>query len=366
MHDRRDQVIAAQQRTAPTTNDGWQAALRPTTFDDYIGQKEIIESLRLSVRAARRGDWTLDHFLFSGPPGVGKTSLAQVIARELDQKLVVTSAPSLSHRGELAALLTSLLPGNVLFVDEIHRLPVVLQEILYTAMEDFAITLTDASGRGGSITLPLTPFTLLGATTRVGQLTPPLLDRFGFHWQLRHYDIADLMVIIARAAALLRIAIDHAGCLEIARRSRGTPRIANRLLRRVRDLAIMATEERGMHAIHALRHGRRSDVICMIDGPLAAAALTRLKVDDAGLDGVDRDYMKVIAAHDGRAVGIEAIAASLHAPRTTLEDVVEPLLLRLGMVVRTSRGRMLTESGRRHLDSSNLAGPSRALSVLPK
>ncbi len=318
----------------------WQAALRPRTFDEYIGQRELIDNLRISVRAARENGWPLDHFLFAGPPGLGKTTLAHVIATELGVNLHVTSGPAIDHKGMLASLLTSLGERDALFIDEIHRLTPIVEENLYPAMEDFKFDLFIGDGpHAKAVTMPLPRFTLLGATTRMGLLSAPLLDRFGFHWQLRYYEPADMTAIVQRSAHLIGVPIDADGATEIARRSRGTPRIANRLLRRVRDFA--AVEGDGS-----------------IRGPIAASALDRLAVDHAGLDALDRAYLSVICERfDGGPVGIEAIAASLSEERGTLEEVVEPFLLQVGFIARTPRGRVATAAGYGHM---GLAAPARA------
>jgi Holliday junction DNA helicase RuvB len=318
----------------------WQAAIRPRTFDEYIGQRELVENLKVSVRAAKQGGWTLDHFLFAGPPGLGKTTLAHVIANELGVNLHVSSGPAIDHKGMLASLLTSLGEGDALFIDEIHRLAPVVEENLYPAMEDFRFDLFVGDGpHAKAMTMQLPRFTLLGATTRMGLLSAPLLDRFGFHWQLRYYDLPDMHAIVKRSASLIAVSIDEAGCAEIARRSRGTPRIANRLLRRVRDFA--AVEGDGS-----------------IDHAIAASSLDRLAVDHAGLDALDRAYLAVICERfDGGPVGIEAIAASLSEERGTLEEVVEPFLLQVGFIARTPRGRVATAAGFAHV---GLAAPSKA------
>ena len=310
----------------------WQAALRPRTFDEYIGQKELIENLRISVRAARQGGWTLDHFLFAGPPGLGKTTLAHVIANELGVALHVSSGPAIERKGSMAQLLTSVGEGEVLFIDEIHRLTTAVEEYLYPAMEDFRFDLFIGEGpHAKAVTMQLPRFTLLGATTRMGLLSAPLLDRFGFHWQLRYYDLVDMTSIVRRSARLIGVAIDDEGAIEIARRARGTPRIANRLLRRVRDFA--AVEGDGT-----------------VDGAIAASSLDRLAVDHVGLDALDRAYLSVVCERfDGGPVGIEAVAASLSEERGTLEEVVEPFLLQVGFIARTPRGRVATAAGFEHL-----------------
>ncbi|HET6611530.1 MAG TPA: Holliday junction branch migration DNA helicase RuvB [Kofleriaceae bacterium] len=310
----------------------YHASLRPASFAEYLGQRDLIDNLKVSVAAAKQGDWTLDHFLFAGPPGLGKTTLAHVIAHELGVTLHVTSGPAIDHKGMLASLLTSLGPGDVLFIDEIHRLTPAVEENLYPAMEDFRFDLFIGDGpHAKAVTMSLPRFTLLGATTRMGLLSAPLLDRFGFHWQLRYYGQQDMEAIVLRSARILEVAVDPAGAREIARRARGTPRIANRLLRRVRDFA--AVEGSGR-----------------IEGGIAASALDRLLVDELGLDGLDRAYLAVIIDRfDGGPVGIEAIAASLSQERGTLEDVVEPFLLQIGLIARTARGRVATRAAFEHL-----------------
>jgi Holliday junction DNA helicase RuvB len=318
----------------------WQASLRPQTFDDYIGQRELIDNLKVSVGAAKKGRRTLDHFLFAGPPGLGKTTLAHVIANELGVALHVSSGPAIDHKGMLASLLTSLGEGDALFIDEIHRLSPIVEENLYPAMEDFRFDLFLGDGpHAKAVTMQLPRFTLLGATTRMGLLSAPLLDRFGFHWQLRYYEPADMVAIVRRSAALMTVVIDDDGAREIARRSRGTPRIANRLLRRVRDFADVEGDG-------------------SVGGALAASALDRLAVDHAGLDALDRGYLSVICERfDGGPVGIEAIAASLSEERGTLEEVVEPFLLQVGFIARTPRGRVATAAGFQHV---GLVAPSKA------
>ena len=338
-----DEPVDAPREVAAAERSGekaWQAALRPRTFDEYIGQRDLIDNLKVSVRAAKQNGWALDHFLFAGPPGLGKTTLAHVIANELGVNLHVSSGPAIDHKGMLASLLTSLGEGDALFIDEIHRLAPVVEENLYPAMEDFRFDLFIGEGpHAKAVTMQLPRFTLLGATTRMGLLSAPLLDRFGFHWQLRYYELDDMIAIVKRSAALIGIAIDRDGSLEIARRARGTPRIANRLLRRVRDFA--AVERDGA-----------------IDGDIAASSLDRLAVDHAGLDSLDRAYLSVICERfDGGPVGIEAIAASLSEERGTLEEVVEPFLLQVGFIARTPRGRVATAAGYQHM---GLAAPSKA------
>jgi Holliday junction DNA helicase RuvB len=329
--------VAAREQT---TEKAWQASLRPTRFADYIGQKDIIENLRIAVGSARKHGRTLDHFLFAGPPGLGKTTLAHVIAEEMGATLHISSGPAIDHFGKLAALLTSLGENDVLFIDEIHRLTPIVEENLYPAMEDFKVDMFMGEGpHAKAVTMQLPRFTLLGATTRMGMLSSPLRDRFGFSWQLRYYEQSDMEAIVKRSAGLMGLAIDVRGTAEIARRSRGTPRIANRLLRRVRDFADVEGDG-------------------SIDAGLAASSLDRLAVDHVGLDALDRAYLSVICERfDGGPVGIEAIAASLSEERGTLEEVVEPFLLQIGLIARSPRGRVATAAGFLHM---GLAAPSKA------
>jgi Holliday junction DNA helicase RuvB len=315
------------------------AALRPTSFDEYVGQTEVIASLRNSVRAARRGGWQLDHYLFAGPAGLGKTSLAAVVASELRTRLHATSAPAIEHKGALATLLTSLANGDVLFVDEIHALDRSVAECLYSAMEDRVIDLS-AGKRVVRVSLP--SFTFLGATTHPGRLPKPLLDRFGFVWQLRAYTLPETQTIVTRAAGKLGVAIDDAGALVIARASRGTPRIANRLLRRVRDTAVNAM------AGDACVHGGFS---ATIDGPVATLALDQLGIDSLGLGQLDRRYLAFVS---DRPIGLEAICAALGEDRSMLEAIIEPYLVQLGFLVRTARGRVVTAAGHLHFLRSRL------------
>jgi Holliday junction DNA helicase RuvB len=321
---------------APRTGDD--PALRPTCFNDYVGQTEVISNLRGAVRAARRGGWQLDHMLMAGPAGLGKTSLAGVIAAELGAKLHATSAPAIEHKGALASLLTALSDGDVLFIDEIHALDRKIAECLYSAMEDRVI---DLPAGKRVIRVPLPKFTLLAATTHAGKLPKPLLDRFGFVWQLRPYILPEMQTIVARAAQKLGVSINEDGALAIARASRGTPRIANRLLRRVRDVAANAAADGAI-----MLYGDHGHASSTINGPLAIAALGQLGIDSIGLDPLDRRYLALVA---DRSVGIEAICAELGEDRSTIEDVVEPLLMQAGLIKRGGRGRVATEAGREHL-----------------
>lgn len=309
-------------------------ALRPRSFDDYIGQAEVIANLRESVRAASRGGWTLDHYLFAGPAGLGKTSLATVTAGELGARLRATSGPSIEHKGALASLLTTLEDGDVVFIDEIHGLDHAIAECLYSAMEDRLIDLPTGK-RVIRVLLPR--FTLLAATTHAGRLPKPLLDRFGFVWQLRPYTLSETQTIVLRSAAKLGVAIDEEAALTIARAARGTPRIANRLLRRVRDAATNAAADRALGL-----YGDPGRASHAVTGPLAMSALTKLGIDELGLDQLDRRYLAVVAE---RPLGIAAIASALSEQRATIEEVVEPFLVQLGFIVRTPRGRVLTDAG---------------------
>ncbi|MBF0323604.1 Holliday junction branch migration DNA helicase RuvB [Magnetospirillum moscoviense] len=306
--------------------------LRPQVLDDFIGQKQVRENLKIFIEAARARGEALDHTLFYGPPGLGKTTLAQIVSRELGVGFRATSGPVIQRAGDLAALLTNLEPRDVLFIDEIHRLNPAIEEVLYPAMEDFQLDLIIGEGPAArSVRIDLAPFTLVGATTRSGLLTTPLRERFGIPCRMNFYTPEELELIVARGARVLGFDLTTDGAGEVARRSRGTPRVAGRLLRRVRDFAAVAGKS-------------------PVDAAIADAALTRLEVDRIGLDAMDRRYLACIAEHyGGGPVGVDTLAAALSESRDTLEEVVEPYLLQQGLIQRTPRGRMLSPSGFKHI-----------------
>ncbi|MEZ5848507.1 MAG: Holliday junction branch migration DNA helicase RuvB [Geminicoccaceae bacterium] len=307
-------------------------SLRPKALDEFIGQRQLKSNLKIFIEAARGRGEALDHVLFAGPPGLGKTTLSQIVATELGVGFRMTSGPIIARAGDLAALLTNLQPRDVLFIDEIHRLSPQVEEVLYPAMEDFQLDIMIGEGPAArSVRIDLPPFTLVGATTRTGLLTTPLRDRFGILSRLNFYELDELIHIIERGADLLRFDLAKDGAAEIARRARGTPRVATRLLRRVRDFATVAGSS-------------------MVDATLADQALQQLDVDKLGLDSLDRRYMNALAHHyGGGPAGIETLAAALSEQRDTLEETVEPYLLQQGLVQRTPRGRLLTREAWRHL-----------------
>ena len=307
-------------------------SLRPKGLEDFVNQKQVTDQLAVFIEAARRREEPLDHVLLAGPPGLGKTSLANIVAAEMGVPLVQTAGPALERKGDVAAFLTSLEPGSVFFIDEIHRLGRAVEETLYPAMEDGELPVVLGQGAGAqTVTLPLPPFTLIGATTRSGLLTTPLRDRFGVSHRLEYYSAEDLSRIVVRSAGILSVEIDPAGALAIAERSRGTPRVANRLLKRVRDFA----EVKGSGSV---------------DAEMADAALEMLEVDKAGLDRADRALLELIASRfGGGPVGLSTIAVAIGEEQDTIEDVLEPYLLQMGMLKRTPRGRVLTPAAFEHL-----------------
>ena len=320
------------------------AALRPKSLGEFVGQEAARENLRVFIEAARSRGEAMDHVLFFGPPGLGKTTLAQIVAREMGVGFRATSGPVIGKTGDLAALLTNLEPHDVLFIDEIHRLNPGVEEVLYPAMEDRALDLIIGEGPSArSVRIDLPPFTLIGATTRQGLLTTPLRDRFGIPVRLNFYTVPELERVVTRGAGKLGVAIDPAGAREIARRSRGTPRVAGRLLRRVRDFAHVAGSP-------------------VVTAEVADTALTRLEVDSLGLDAMDRRYLTMIAdTYKGGPVGVETLAAGLAEPRDTVEDVIEPYLIQLGLIARTARGRCLNDGGWKHLGMAPPAGSQTGL-----
>ena len=323
-----DRIIAGAEQEA----DGWQYSLRPRLLNEYIGQTQVKDNLSIFIKAAAARHEALDHVLLFGPPGLGKTTLANIIANELNVNIRVTSGPAIERQGDLAAILTNLGDNDVLFIDEIHRLSKTVEEILYSAMEDFALDIIIGKGPAArSVRLDLPHFTLIGATTRLGAIAAPLRDRFGVQCCLEFYKPEELQFIITRAAEILNVKIDKEGALEIARRSRGTPRIANRLLKRVRDFAQVLGVE-------------------VIDRQLADEALAKLEVDRYGFDRNDRKILTtIVKTFGGGPVGIETIAAAVSEESSTIGDLIEPYLMQQGMLNRTSRGRMATRETYRYL-----------------
>ena len=328
MNTEPDRIVA----TERGSSDRPEVALRPLSLDDFVGQRQVRENLRVFIAAAKGRGEALDHVLFHGPPGLGKTTLAQIVAAEMGAGFRATSGPIIQRAGDLAALLTNLQPFDVLFIDEIHRLQPAVEEVLYPAMEDFQLDLIIGEGPAArSIRIDLPPFTLVGATTRSGRITRPLRERFGIPLRLQFYEPDELERIIQRGARLLAMTLAPDGAAEIARRARGTPRVAGRLLRRVRDFAAVAGLDQ-------------------IDADAADKALNRLEVDRSGLDAMDRRYLQAIAEHyGGGPVGVDTMAAVLSEQRDVIEDVIEPYLIQQGFLQRTPRGRLLTDKAFGHI-----------------
>ncbi len=341
-----EQTLEERAQSAASQTDGFEEVqardLRPRRFQDYVGQRAVVDSISIAVMASKKRGDTLDHALFHGPPGLGKTTIAHIIARELDSLLVHTSGPALERPADVVGLLSNLKKGDVLFIDEIHRLSHAVEEYLYSAMEDFRVDFMTGSGAfAKSINLPLQPFTLIGSTTRAGMLSAPLRERFGLAYHLDFYSTEELAQVVTRSAGILEVDIDSDGAHEIARRSRGTPRISNRLLRRVRDFA----EVRNAGTINS---------------KVAAEAMEIEGVDALGLDRLDRLYLTTLSKnYQGGPAGIHALAATINEDQQTLEDVVEPFLLKIGFIIRTPQGRRTTPEGFEHIDlPPRLDGPA--------
>lgn len=324
-----------------------ESSIRPLSLGEFIGQKQVRENLALFIQAAKGRGEALDHVLLFGPPGLGKTTLAQIVAKELNVGFRATSGPVIARAGDLAALLTNLQPHDVLFIDEIHRLSPAVEEILYPAMEDFQLDLIIGEGPAArSVRIDLPPFTLVGATTRSGLITRPLRERFGIPLRMQFYEPEELQLIVSRGARILGVEMTDEGALEVARRSRGTPRVAGRLLRRVRDICGVQGQD-------------------LVDAKAADRALTRLEVDRLGFDAMDRRYLSCIADHyGGGPVGVETLGAALGEQRDVLEETIEPYLIQQGLLQRTPRGRMLTDTGYRYLGLPVPATPARQLDLL--
>ncbi len=339
-----DRLVAAE--AGDQRDDAVDRAIRPRRLDEYIGQRAVREQMEIFLLAARKRGEPLDHTLIFGPPGLGKTTLASIIAEEMGVQLKTTSGPVLEKAGDVAALMTNLEPGDVLFIDEIHRLSPYVEEVLYPAMEDYQLDIMIGEGPAArSIKLDLPPFTLVGATTRAGLLTSPLRDRFGIVQRLEFYDAAELTEIVRRSAGILEIPTDDEGAAAIARRSRGTPRIANRLLRRVRDYAEVKADG-------------------AVAGPTAEAALDLLNVDAQGFDHLDRRLLlTMIEKFDGGPVGVDSLAAALSEERGTIEDVLEPFLIQQGFILRTPRGRIATRHAYRHFGIAFQGSAAETLSL---
>jgi len=335
----RDEIVQAEKTIDDIELD---KTLRPSSLDDFIGQSKIIENLKIFIQAAKERQEALDHILLYGPPGLGKTSLSVVIAKEMGVNIRITSGPVLEKSGDLASILSSLSDKDVLFIDEIHRLPSVVEEVLYPAMEDFKIDIKIGQGPSArSLRISLPHFTLIGATTRAGLLASPLRDRFGFSARLDFYDEGDLIKIVKRSAKILNIDIDNAGAMEIARRSRGTPRIANRILKRLRDYA------------QVLGSG-------VIDIGIAKKGLLALDIDEEGFDAMDREILlAIINKFNGGPVGIDTLSVAVNEERETIEDVYEPYLIQKGFIARTPRGRVATSLAYKYLKIENKNNPNR-------